>query len=114
MYLVWIKERIEKMKEYKRPDLTDDEILQQIFIGAREIFCGGIYIATCNHKCGWDFLSFEDLDTWEDLKNLKIGYNGYELNDGHYNKPHEDGRFLIDVLDKNGWKFEFERGSIEW
>ena len=103
------------MKEYKRPDnITDDEILREMFIGATEYFCNGIYIATSNHSCGWDFLQFDGLESWEDLKNLKIGHDEYVLNHGNYIQADEDDKFLIDVLNKNGWKFEFEEGSIGW
>ena len=103
------------MKEYKRPEkLTDDEILQALFRGAKEVFGNGIYIATFNHECGYDFLSFEYLEDWTDLRCNKIGYNGYELNDGKYYSAHESDKYLIDVLNENDWKFEFERESIQW
>lgn len=103
------------MKEYKRPyNLTDDELLQNIFEVAKEVFCNGIYIATNNHECGWDFLSFEYLSDWTELKSTKIGYIGYEVNDGKYYLSDERDKYLIDVLKENGWKFEFERGSIAW
>lgn len=103
------------MKEYKRPEnLTDDEILQQLFIGAKDVFGNGIYIATYNHECGYDFLSFEYLEDWTDIRYNKIGYDGYELNDGKYYSAEENDKYLIDVLKENGWKFEFERESIQW
>jgi len=103
------------VKEYKRPEnVTDNEILKALFVGAREFFCNGIYIATFNHECGYDFLSFEYLNSWTDLKDNVIGYDGYELNDGKYYKADENDKYLIDVLKENGWKFEFERSSIQW
>lgn len=101
------------MKEYKKPNLTDDEFLQTL-LNAKKYFDGKIFIATNNHTCGYDVLDYEFIETVKEFKEEVCGDGSLILNNDNYISYEEEGLTLLQILERNGWKFKFELSEIQW
>jgi hypothetical protein len=82
----------------------NDEYALAVFESAKEHFGNGIYVkAKDQHPCGWDFISFEYMDEYDDHIELGDISNGvYDIHDYSYLN-------LLDVLKivgMKGWCFE--------
>lgn len=83
------------------------EYIEEIYIGAKEIFCDGIYVKSDAHPCGWDFISFEDFETSDDLFEQPFGI--HYINNGRYDYHEFEDKTVEDIIKKvgaNGWCFE--------
>lgn len=85
--------------------------LIEIMECAKDIFCNGIYVPCDVHPCGWDFISFENIED----NNIEYVFENEDISDGIYDGSHDyDGLNLEEVLEKTKGKFQFERSSIDF
>jgi len=89
--------------------------IRDVISAAKEIFCNGIYIPSDYHPCGWDFISFEDIDKDEE-GNYDVGYifKIYDISGGNYDIHDYTDCTLQEILEKTDGKFSFERSGIDW
>jgi hypothetical protein len=92
---------------------TDDEITEEfakdVYNGAQSI-ADGIYVPSNAHPCGWDFISFEDVNEWSVAEEPILYYcisNGYGSVD-------YDGHTLLEILKKVHGQVAFELNKIDW
>ena len=77
-------------------DYTKDDILEEIYDAAMNVFCHGIYIKSNKHPCGWDFIDFECIS--EDESILKYKFDVNDISDGCYNEHIYEGLTLKEIL----------------
>jgi len=92
-------------------DFKDPEVLQQIYIGAMEVFGGVIVVPSEYHPCGWDWIDFSNV---EDI--LTHNFDICEISKGIYDDhAYADltlkeilvltkGRFLFEINCDVGWE----------
>lgn len=91
----------------KELELTD-ELLIEIVSAANEVFCHGIYIPSEEgHPCGWDFISFDYIDGYEEI--LEYKFDITDISDGIYDVHEYENKTLKEILEATDCKFEFER-----
>lgn len=92
---------LEKMK-YQYTEVTA-EYVNEIFSAAKEFFCNGIYILADEHPCGWDFISFEYMETPDEKIELSSISNGiYDYHSFHMETLFE----ILKSVGLKGWCFE--------
>lgn len=87
--------------------IIDEEYIRQVFVGAKEVFCDGIYVKSDTHPCGWDFISFENFECSADLSEQPIELDAISGDCYHYHDY--DGMTIEEVIKKvgaGGWCFE--------
>lgn len=88
-------------------DINNDYI-EGIYRGAKEVFCNGIYVRSDNHPCGWDFISFEDFESPSDM--FEHPLENYEVSGGCYDCSTFEGMTIEEVIKDmtgtSGWCFE--------
>lgn len=85
----------------------DRAYIEDIYKGAKEVFCNGIYVKSSAHPCGWDFISFEGLDFPSDAFDEPIGI--YAISGGNYDTHDFADMTLEDIISTvgiHGWCFE--------
>ncbi len=89
------------MKEF------DKKYIEDIYNGAKDYFCDGIYVKSNAHPCGWDFISFEYMDCSSDAFDLPIGVEA--ISGGCYDFHDYEDMTLEDIITTvgiHGWCFE--------
>lgn len=92
----------------------DKQYIEDIYKSAKEIFCNGIYVKSDAHKCGWDFISFEDMECSDDAFEQPIGIS--EISGGNYGYHDYEDMTLEDIIATvgiHGWCFEIS-GVDRW
>lgn len=87
--------------------MIDEEYIKQVFVGAKDFFCDGIYVKSDAHPCGWDFISFEDFECSADLSEQPIECS--VISGGCYDYHDYEGMSVEAVIKKvgtTGWCFE--------
>lgn len=85
----------------------DRQYIEDIFRGAKEVFCNGIYVKSGYHPCGWDFISLEDIDSTTDAFEEPVGL--YAISGGNYDSHDFEDMTLEDIISSvgiHGWCFE--------
>jgi hypothetical protein len=92
----------------------NEDYAKCVFDNAKRYFCDGIYVKTNDmHPCGWDFISFEYIDEFEDLM-YPIGSE--RISNAIYDSHDYEDLNLLEILQKvgmDGWCFEIS-GTINW
>jgi hypothetical protein len=89
----------------------NDNIATEIVKCAKEIFCNGIYVPCNEHPCGWDFISFENLEIEDAYDYI---FDRYDISNCIYDDHPYAGLTLIDILEETKGRYAFEIGSINW
>jgi len=93
--------------------MSDDKLLDVIKC-AKEYFANGIYVPCNQHPCGWDFISFENIDLLYTRENpLKYKFQLSDISDYAYDEHNFENCTLGEILEERG-KFAFEKESIDW
>lgn len=91
-------------------DYTKDEIIQEVYNCAMNVFGEGIAVPSLNHPCGWDWLDFKEVD---DI--LTYEFMNYDISNGVYDSPEQEGRTLKEILIAHKGRFLFEiNTNINW
>ncbi len=93
-------------------DYTKNEILEEIYDCAMNVFCHGIYVKSDKHPCGWDFLDFEYISENESILEYKFGVS--DISNGCYEDHIYEGLTLKEILIIAEGKFCFEFQDIDW
>jgi len=91
--------------------MIDREYMEQVYIGAKEIFCNGIYVKSEGHPCGWDFISFEDMECSDDVECMPI--EAYSISNGYGSEIYQ-GMTLLEILQECHGRVAFEKDQIDW
>lgn len=91
--------------EKKKLTLTD-ELLINIVEVAKESFCDGIYVPCDEHPCGWDFISFDDIEDSEEV--LEYEFTDINISNGIYAFHKFENKTLKEILTETECKFNFE------
>lgn len=113
--LQWMAEVAAKMMVTTRNDgggnelerNIDREYIEDIYKGAKEVFCNGIYVKSGQHPCGWDFVGFDDLECSEDMFSMQIECDA--ISGGCYHYSELEGLTVEEIVKKvgtKGWCFE--------
>jgi hypothetical protein len=88
-------------------NITDEYILE-VFKIAKEVFCNGIYVPVKDwHPCGWDFISFEDIDLVDgDIFNYIFEHP--DISNGIYDYHPYENMTLRGILTETKCRFTFE------
>lgn len=86
-------------------ELTNENLIEIVKCG-KEVFCNGIFISCNYHPCGWDFLSFENIEEYIEVLDYK--FDDEDISDGVYDYHPLNGKTLKEILIKTELKFEFE------
>lgn len=81
--------------------------IEDIYIGATEVFGDGIYVKCGVHPCGWDFINFEYMECSDDMFNFQIGVD--EISNGYYDYHNFKGMTIekiIHTVGMKGWCFD--------
>lgn len=87
-------------------ELTD-EVLIEIVQVAKETFCNGIYVPCDEHPCGWDFISFDYIEDYEEI--LEYEFEDSDISDNIYCNHPYDGKTLKEILTETKCQFNFEK-----
>lgn len=91
-------------------DYTSNEVLEEVYECAVNVFCKGIYVKSDKHPCGWDFITFE----WVSEDFLEYKFELCDISDGCYDDHDFEGLTLKEILIKADGKFSFEIQNIDW
>ena len=95
-------------------DYTSDEVIQDIYDCAMDVFCQGIAVPSELHPCGWAWISFEDIDIDEEDNILIHTFYCSEINGG-WGEDDLEGLTLKQILEKIEGRFLFEiNTTIDW
>lgn len=83
-----------------------DELLVEIVKVAKETFCNGLYVPCEKHPCGWDFISFDDIEEYEEILEYKFEISDI-TNNIYYDHDFED-KTLKEILTITEYQFNFE------
>ena len=93
---------------------TDEKVLQ-IYNSAIKYFCNGLYVKSDKHPCGWDYISFEDIDQDdEEYDVFNYIFSLADINDYIYDDHDFDGKTLKEILESIGDNWAFEISGINW
>lgn len=84
----------------------DAELISQIYDAAVNIFCGGIYVRAAWHPCGWDFISFDNLESHEDIYNYHITLD--DISNGVYDEHPYEEMTILEIIKEVGKDYCFE------
>lgn len=90
----------------------DNNDILDIVACAKEVFCDGIYVPSDMHPCGWDFISFENIEMEDDILDYK--FSDSDVSNGNYAFCDFDECTLEEILEKTNGKYAFEIGQINW
>ena len=76
--------------------------LEEIIEIAKKYFCDGIYVKSDAHPCGWDFISFGNVETSEDAMTLPIEVN--DISNGCYDYHDYDGKTVYEIIETVGMR----------
>lgn len=85
----------------------NNEYLEKVYYGIKEVFCGGIFVKSDEHPCGWDFINCEQLETQDDIYRFKIEVS--EISNYCYNSHPLENLTLAEIIKEvgmDGWCFE--------
>ena len=86
-------------------ELTD-ELLIEIVKVAREVYGDRIYVPCEKHPCGWDFISFDDIEEYEEI--LEYKFEIYDISDNIYHDHDFEDKTLKEILTITKNQFNFE------
>lgn len=85
----------------------DDDILVEIVRVAKEVFGNFIFVPSDEHPCGWDTLSFDEIEEYDEI--LEYKFDHHDISNGCYSNHEYEGKTLREILVETKNKFEFER-----
>jgi hypothetical protein len=99
------------MSKIDLEDITMNEIIKC----AKKVFCNGIYVPSNYHPCGWDFISFDNIDELSQGKyDANYIFNNYDICQGVYDEHEYEDCTLRDILEQTNGKMAFELSTIDW
>ena len=102
-------------------EFASDEFVNEMYLAAVESFCGGIFvnygradkdivISYDIHPCGWDFVSFENIDNdYKDECVYNYLFQVEDFSNGIYSQHPLEGKTLKEILQivgRENWNFE--------
>jgi len=95
-------------KKFTDKEITE-KFVKDVYNVAQSI-ADGIYVPSNAHPCGWDFISFEDIDEWS-VAEEPISY--YCISNGYGSEDYGDCT-LLEILKKVHGQVAFELNQIDW
>jgi len=100
-------------KNFKDSEITE-ELAKYVWKGSQS-FANGIYVPTSEgeegHPCGWDFISFEDMECSDDVECMPI--EAYSISNGYGSEIYQ-GMTLLEILQECHGRVAFEKDQIDW
>lgn len=81
--------------------------IEIVFDAAKEYFGDGIYVKSGQHPCGWDWISFESIDDYDELFSHEIEI--FDISNGIYYNHEFEGLtipIILGIVGESGFCFE--------